>query len=166
MRHLAKCLLSLFVAFTIGCGSTTPTPTIVQSCGGGSSSGSMSATVNGSSFVATCLTSVSIVGGILAFGGTNISSSNASNYEDISMAIVAAAPGTYQVTATSSSNAKLSIGGSQQWVAGVLQGGSGTVVIDTLTATGASGTFSFNLVAGPGGSGTKTITNGKFNLTF
>jgi hypothetical protein len=166
MRHWAKRCLLVLVSVAVGCGSTTPTPTIVQSCGGGSSSGSMSASVNGSSFVATCLVSVSIVGGILAFGGTNISSSNAANYQDISMAIVATAPGTYQVTASSSNNAKLSIGGSQQWVAGVLQGGSGTVVIDTLTATGTSGTFSFNLVAGPGGSGTKTITNGKFNLTF
>lgn len=49
-------------------------------------------------------------------------------------------------------------------------GGSATVTLTTLTATGATGTFSCTLTpgAGVGGTptGTKVVTNGAFNVTF
>jgi hypothetical protein len=57
--------------------------------------------------------------------------------------------------------------GTGLWVASIV-GGNGTITVTSLTATGASGTFSGTLVAqaGSGASGTKTITNGQFNVTF
>jgi hypothetical protein len=47
-------------------------------------------------------------------------------------------------------------------------GGSGTITITSISATGASGTFSGTLVAqaGSGASGNKVITNGAFTVTF
>jgi hypothetical protein len=45
--------------------------------------------------------------------------------------------------------------------------GSGTVTVTSYTATGAAGTFSFTLPALTGGAtGTRTITNGIFSVTF
>ena len=66
---------------------------------------------------------------------------------------------------TNGANGLLTIGGSQLWAANAIQG-SGTITVTTLSATGASGTFSFNLVADAPATGTKTITNGAFNITF
>jgi len=46
--------------------------------------------------------------------------------------------------------------------------GSGTVTVLTLTATGASGTFSFTVtpVTGTAATGTKSIVNGTFSVIF
>ncbi len=46
--------------------------------------------------------------------------------------------------------------------------GSGTVTIVTLSATGATGTFSFTAppVAGTGATGDKIVSAGAFNVTF
>jgi hypothetical protein len=54
------------------------------------------------------------------------------------------------------------------WSAGTHQSDSGTLTINTLTATGASGTFSFVAVADltTAATGTKTVTNGAFNVRF
>lgn len=74
-------------------------------------------------------------------------------------------PGTVDLTA-GSTGAEISEGGDTWYAVGF--GGSGTMTINTLDTNGATGTFSF--VAGPvGGSapdGTRSITNGSFNLTF
>jgi hypothetical protein len=51
---------------------------------------------------------------------------------------------------------------------GVSDGGSGVITITDLTATRASGTFSFNLDANPAGgaTGAKVVTDGAFNVIF
>jgi len=54
---------------------------------------------------------------------------------------------------------------SQTYIAGPGFGGSGTITINTLSATGASGTFSFVLKL-QSGTAMKTVTNGVFNVTF
>ncbi|NNF28191.1 MAG: hypothetical protein HKO53_13885 [Gemmatimonadetes bacterium] len=75
------------------------------------------------------------------------------------------APGTIDLT-SGSVGAEISEGGDIWYAVG--SGGSGTLNLNSLDENGASGTFSF--VAGPvGGSapdGTRSITNGSFNLTF
>ena len=75
------------------------------------------------------------------------------------------APATIDLT-TGSTGAELSEGGNFWYAVG--QGGSGTLVLNSLDANGATGTFSF--VAGPvansAPAGTRSITNGSFNLTF
>jgi hypothetical protein len=57
----------------------------------------------------------------------------------------------------------------QTWTANAaVVGSSGTVTLTSFSSTGASGTFSFVAVAlaGTGSTGTKTITNGSFSVTF
>jgi len=44
-------------------------------------------------------------------------------------------------------------------------GGSGSITINTLSSTGASGAFSFVMKL-QSGNATKTVTNGVFNVTF
>ena len=54
----------------------------------------------------------------------------------------------------------------QKWTS-IGAGSSGTITLTTLTTTGASGTFSFNLLPlGAPATGTKVVTNGVFNVTF
>jgi hypothetical protein len=62
----------------------------------------------------------------------------------------------------------LSIGPINIWGANVGLGGSGTVTFTTLTQTTAAGTFQFSYLpqAVSGASGTHTVTNGVFNVTF
>jgi hypothetical protein len=57
--------------------------------------------------------------------------------------------------------------GPRTWVT-TLSGGSGTVAVTTLDATGASGTFSLTAAPDPfsGATGLKQVTNGSFTVTF
>jgi hypothetical protein len=77
--------------------------------------------------------------------------------------------GTTNVGPASLTNALLVTNGGGFWSANAM-GGSGTVTIAALTSTSASGSFSFTLV--PSGmpdniaTGTRTVTNGRFNVTF
>lgn len=170
------CMLALVGAS--GCsssnssGDTGPSGNLVHSCGGGNASGTMSATVSGKSFVATCFVTITFNGKLFSLGGTDVSQNNTTTFQDVTFAVSAAGPGTFAIDSTtiaqgaSGNNAAYSIGGSQLWVSGAGSGGGGTVTLTTLTSSSASGTFSINFVAGPGGSGTKTLTNGKFNVTF
>ncbi len=76
-------------------------------------------------------------------------------------------PGEVQINQTlGTANAVISVG-SEIWQASVL-GGTGTIKVTSLTSTGATGTFSFEAVAAPnsGNSGTKDVTDGKFEVTF
>ncbi len=54
------------------------------------------------------------------------------------------------------------------WNAGGTAGGTGVITLSTLTATSASGVFSFTLVpqSGTGATGNKVVTNGVFNVKF
>ena len=175
MRVVAGvCMLAL--VGVSGCSSsnssTGPSGSLVHSCGGGNASGTMSATISGKSFVATCLVTITFNGKLFDLGGTDVSASNASTFQDVTFVVSATGPGTYTIDSTtiaqgaSGNNAAYSIGGSQLWTSGAGAGGGGTVTFTTLTSSSAVGTFSINFVAGPGGSGTKTLTNGTFNVTF
>jgi hypothetical protein len=131
----------------------------------------MSANVSGTNFTATCLLTVTSTAGVVAVGGTNVSSSNKTNFIDLTFAVATTTTGTFSFSGSSNppnpNNGAVSIGGSQFWEVGSTDAGSsGTVTITTLTATRVAGTFSFTMVAGPGGSGTKTVSNGKFDITF
>jgi len=152
--------------------STGPSGNVVHSCGGGNASGSMTATISGRSFEATCLVTLTFNGKLFDLGGTDVAQSNPNGFQDVTFVVSATGPGTYTIDSTtiaqgaSGNNAAYSIAGSQLWVSGAGSGGGGTITFTTLTSSSAAGTFSINFVAGPGGSGTKTLTNGKFNVTF
>jgi Bacterial Ig-like domain (group 2) len=103
-------------------------------------------------------------GGFVGVGGSN---GFTGQYSILSFGVPAAA-GTYAVNSTSEADAGLQIPAARAlWSAGPL-GGSGTITLSTLTPTSASGTFSFTMVPlqGTTATGTKTVTNGVFNVTF
>jgi len=80
----------------------------------------------------------------------------------------AAAVGTTSIGGLSPTNALLAVTpGTATWQANIT-GGSGSVTIDTITATTATGRFSFVMipVPGSGATGNKTVANGAFNVTF
>jgi hypothetical protein len=176
MRVVAAfCVLALVVGVS-GCSSssssTGPSGKVVQSCGGGNASGSMTATISGRSFEAQCLVTLTFNGKLFDLAGTDVSQSNSSTFQIVAFVVSATGPGTYTIDSTtiaqgaSGNNASYNIGGNQLWNSGAGFGGGGTVTFTTLTTTSASGTFSINFVAGPSASGTKSLTNGKFSVTF
>jgi len=161
----------MFALAGAGCGSMTPSGALAHSCGGGNASGTMTANISGTNFTATCLLTITSTAGIVSVGATNVSANNKTDFIDITFAINTTTTGTFSFVGSTSSpnvnNAAVSISGSHFWNAGATDtGSSGTVTLTTLTATRVAGTFSFTMVAGPGGTGTKTVTNGKFDITF
>jgi hypothetical protein len=125
----------------------------------------MSATINGAAWKSATVTTernVPVVNGITLQG-----SDGCSPVTIVTIGFVAAAPGTFTVGVTLSGlNAILTSGGLNSWFANPA-GGSGTLTLATLTATGATGTFQFTMVpaAVSGATGNKTV-NGSFNVTF
>jgi len=121
------------------------------------SSGSMSATIDGTSWVASYVWATKI-GANSAFpaGRLNILGTNgfAGQYEEV-VVTVPAAVGTYASDALDAG-----VFGPAA-PPGVEEGLSGTVTLATLTATGATGTFSFT-----GRVSHIAVTNGVFNVTF
>jgi hypothetical protein len=76
-------------------------------------------------------------------------------------------PGVYGIGAINEpANAILSEG-SAAWAANIT-GGSGSITVDTVTASRVTGTFQFSAVpvSGSGATGTMTVSNGKFALSF
>lgn len=107
----------------------------------------------------------SLANGILSIGGTDTSRSTTIGF---ALTPTAAGVGTYPLGPLSSANAQLYVGNpAAGWQAGVGIG-SGTITVSALTPTSASGTFSFSLAAvpGTGATGTKSITEGVFNVTL
>jgi hypothetical protein len=142
--------------------------------GSGSSStstrGTMTALIDGVPWSGTVLSTANIVGDVFFhFGGDdgttviNIAVTNGSTPTG----------GTYGLAPGTPSNAGLSViqgaGAGQSWSCGASSSaGSGSVVISSLTPTGASGTFNFMLTPTPGtaSTGTHSVTDGVFDLRF
>ena len=124
----------------------------------------MSFKVDGTSTAAGSVTA-GMAGGILSVGGTDASRSTTLSF---ALTPTAAGTGTYVLGPSSAANTMILIGNpAAGWQAGVGIGG-GTITITTLTSTSASGNFSFTLTAvpGTGATGTKTISEGAFNVTL
>ena len=103
--------------------------------------------------------------GILSIGGTDSSRSTTLGF---ALTPTPAGTGTYTLGPLNPANAQMQVGSpAAGWQAGVGIG-SGTITLTTLTNTTAAGTFSFTLAAvpGSGATGTKSITEGSFNVTF
>ena len=144
----------------------TPTSTTVHSCAGGTLTGFMTATIDGTSFVATCLANLTVLQGLVSFGATDVKQNNLGGFIDVALGVQTQKTGTFQFGPGSVNNAAVTIGGSHIWQAGGTSGGTGTVTFTTFTSTEIAGTFSLDLVAGPGGTGTKTLRDGKFDMSF
>jgi hypothetical protein len=167
---VAYLLAGSMLLAAVACGSSTSPSTgtngIVSGCSGGHASGSMTAQINGAAWTAVCISASSFTGNIVSFGGSD-NATNATVAQIISMGTTATGPGTFPIgplPITNGANGLLAIG-AQVWSASAVQG-SGSITLTTLSSTGTSGTFSFNLLAIAPATGTKTITNGAFNITF
>jgi uncharacterized protein DUF6252 len=190
MKSLAIQLMSVALALSVlACGSKSPTDP--SSSGSGSSSsgssggggsnpapgsstgctapgtaatGSMSATINGTTWRALCVGVTTSVAGIISIaGGEAVTATTGTTIGFATNRSV----GTTNIGVLSATNALLTVGGGALWQA-ALSNGSGTVTISTLTANSASGTFSFTMTAQANttATGTKTVTNGVFNVNF
>jgi hypothetical protein len=170
MRYRWLLLVALTVA--IACGKSTTSPTS-GSNGGTSSSGNgtpsggvpgtanrgtVSATIDGVSWSGTVSTATVTLGSLAVAG---------ENTAGLIVGFGAVAKtGTTSVGLGSGTNGTVQQNG-RGWHA-MLTNGSGSVTITTLTASGASGTFSFTMVPLPntGATGNRVVTNGAFNVTF
>jgi hypothetical protein len=134
-------------------------------CGVGSPiQGTMTARIDGVQFTASCMTAAQYSNGILAIGGVN----SANPYTSVAFAVLVSGPSTHQIGGLSGANAVINMSGTTATWQALAGQGSGTIVVTSLTATGAAGTFSFVAPPTPnsGATGTKTVTDGTFNVTF
>lgn len=159
-----------------GCGGNgnpgNPSGTSGSSGGGsGSVNGqAMSATIDGSRWSAVTVTalrtssSAGTASNRLAINGTN----GFTSYTMVTIGVPAAV-GTYQVGALVGATAAVdNIAGTSdaKWDS-VTAGPTGTVTVTAITSNTASGTFSFTLQPSSlPATGTKTVTNGTFAVTF
>jgi hypothetical protein len=165
MRRLLPLVVILLASSGCGGDDDPASPSIGGSSG--LSNGSMSARIDGTSWNANSSISPSYEGGILAVGGED------TGRQTVAFGVTAAGPGTYGtasghivifslVTVAPGAQAAM-------WTARPdLAGTNGTVTITSLSNTGASGTFSFvaTAIAGTPAAGTKTVTDGVFNVRF
>jgi hypothetical protein len=151
--------------------STSPSsPNSPGSCGTVSTAhGTISAQLDGAAWSGTVTASISASLHEVSIAGSD----GCSPASAITFALLpgglhgALQPGTFNLDDASGLNSILSIGPINLFVANVT-GGSGKVTFTTLTTAAAIGTFQFNYVpsAPSGASGTHTVTNGVFNVTF
>jgi hypothetical protein len=151
-----------------GIGAVSIEVTIVVTVPAPSGRGSMSATIDGTRWNAVVIIQAAIQGGVLRVGGQD---SMTAPFLALGVAVPPAV-GTYTVSAATGATVAGSLAQVGvdvpllQWNAN-FTAGSGTVTLTTLTATGASGTFSFNLVhIVTASTGTRVITDGVFNVNF
>lgn len=158
--HLRSVLAAAAAVSLIACGSDSSGSTEPPQS---ALNGSMSAVVDGDQWTATVAVQAAYANGILALSGVDASNST------IAMAMAPSGPGSYSIGVAEPTNAAYTLTGGQAlvWQA-VSTLGSGSVELQTLTATEATGTFHFELpaVASSGASGTKSITEGKFDVKF
>ena len=150
-----------------GSGGSNPPPgsgTATCNAPGNTATGSMSATINGTAWRALCVGVSTLAPGVISIGGGE--PTTATTGMTLGFATNRAI-GTTNVGVLSGTNALLTVGGNALWQA-ALSNGSGTVTISTLTATSASGTFSFVMTAQAGtvATGTRTVTGGAFSVNF
>jgi hypothetical protein len=168
MRLLVVCAVVAATA-TCGGGNSPAAPSAGAGSGGsggasGPNFGTLTATIDGVAYTGT-INLATNVNGVL-----NIASNSADRLLSVNLATSAAAGSQTISIANATVMQVIATNGtavSGTWFASAV-GGSGTLTITSINTTGASGTFSFNAVAGPtgGGAGTKVVTNGSFSARF
>lgn len=151
--------VALMVAMTVACGGDDggDGPT-----GPSTPNGTMTAVVDGNSWAAVQIAATRN-NGFLAISGS-----------DASLLAVAfalqesqAGTGTYPIGPGFATTGTVISNTTNSWTAGAAQG-SGSITINELTESGASGTFSFTALAtlGSGDPPQRVVTTGQFNVTF
>ena len=128
----------------------------------------LTAIVDGAGFAAvpSSITATSVTG-ILRLSGSD--AATGSSARTLELTIVATGPGIYPIgppSGTAGTSASLTVGGAR-WVADSIMG-NGSITVNTLTSSRASGTFLFNAAPVPGteAAGTRIVTEGVFTVTF
>lgn len=149
IRSLARGLL--LVGLLAACGGDANGP------GNPFLNGTFEARINGADFDAVLATVVDLGGLVAVVAGNEAEDALSFSWED-------AGPGTYTIGGGATTQSYYSVGAAE-WSAGDGQG-SGSLVITTRTATRMAGTFAFVLepTPGSGATGTRTVTQGSFNL--
>jgi hypothetical protein len=137
------------------CGSDDPTEPQDDQL----ANGTFTARIDGENFNATAAAVVSS-NNIISVGAGNASG------KTLGFAFLSTGPGTYAIPASIGTVGTHTFTG-KTWSASAIQG-SGSVVLTTQSANRVAGTFSFVLQAdaASGATGTRTITQGRFDLTF
>ena len=132
---------------------------------GGATNGSLTATVNGTSFSATGTISVTRQTNFIGLGAALI---NGSTIYSLVVGIGnATGPGSHNLSLTAGGDgSSLIIGTTTTGYGTAFNGGSGTITITTLTTNRVTGPFSGVLVPSSGTAASLTITNGSFDVTF
>ncbi|MEO5931567.1 MAG: DUF6252 family protein [Candidatus Kapaibacterium sp.] len=157
MRYPVALFLVLFCGMMIAaCGSDPASSTNTTP------NGSISAKVSGASWAATNVQST-WQSNVLSLGGSQI---QGSGNQQINITGLISKTGTYQLNPFAGLNASYTEATTSGGVsAKIFSVTSGTLVVGTLSATGASGTFSFEAKESQG-TGTRSITEGKFDVKF
>jgi len=167
------CVIGILLAFS-ACGgdsstsptatppAVTPAPTPTPTPTPGASAGSFSFRLDGTLVPGTNVTAT-LAAGILSIGGGNTSTNTTLGF---AFQPTAAGVGTYTLGPLSSANAFLLVGNPAQGWNAAVGIGSGSITLNTFTATTASGTFQFVLNPQPGASGIRNVTEGAFTVTF
>ena len=161
MRRLPRSLLAASAVLAMACSSGSSSST-----GPKGGTAGLSATINGASWLgsvgAVATRTVEAGDTIVAIGGSNTGESII-----IGMAFNDVGPGTYGIGAAGEpANANIEEG-SAGWVANIT-GGSGSITVDSITATRVVGSFQYTAVpvSGTPATGDIAVTNGKFALSF
>lgn len=143
--------LAIALALT-ACKSDSPTDTNFDN-----GNGTYTAKVNGQTWSADVVEALYI--------GTVLSVSGSDNNVVITVSVATQGTGTYDLSAGSAAGVVTE--GSDSWYA-VGLGGSGSVTITSLTSHSAKGTFQFTggPVPGAGTTGTRSVTQGAFDVKF
>lgn len=135
------------------------------------SDGTLTASVNGSSFSAALVTATGTTDVLAVAGVTNIDGSSGSNQRQLVISVAGPSVGTHHTSMQNPGVVLTYIEGDPSNLATYVASGitgSGTVVISELSASGAKGTFEFTAFrdGNPNSGDQVEVTNGSFDVTF
>jgi hypothetical protein len=128
--------------------------------GPGQTNGTMTANIDGTAWNAGLTVAATYQSSTFGIGGTD-------GTRQITIAVTnVTGTGTFDF-GLGEDGAAIIAQGTQSWTT-TLTGGTGTLTISSINASGASGSFSFTAfpTPGSGATGTSVVTNGTFNVTF
>jgi hypothetical protein len=151
---------------TLGCGGGSDNGDPTGPPPGGATNGTLTAQINGTTWNATGTITVSRQqNNFIGLAGSGFAGNTA--YSLVIGIANATGPGSHSLNVFSGGDgSSLIVGGTQTGWGTAFQGGSGTLIITSLTTNRIVGTFSGTLIPTTAGAGNMTIANGSFDVTF
>jgi hypothetical protein len=163
MRRLVVLTGVFAFALATACGGDKAETTTGPTGGTGTvTNGTFKATINGTSWGAASAVGVSRSGNIVAVAAVSPTYTLAFGISNLALNQT----GTFSLNTGQLNLVNISTAAGQTWST-VAPGSTGSIVITTYTANRIAGTFSFTAAALSGGAtGTLTVSNGSFDVTF